>query len=192
MTSRSNGWFFNMIIVSGLRNWTNFFMRGPDSYRTHEYNLRNKMLIGGIIGMTKIRRVLFMNIGFSVLLLISVITLPSVSLASSDYYWCKLEAIVETSHEPETAEYWLERYKVEEILVNRSTGEVTHPGLGNIMFDTIELIHGGDSGNGFKVISRSNNGWQVHYMVVEQYSSAVAKKFLIVEGMTVWRGLCYG
>lgn len=127
---------------------------------------------------------------FGSVFIIATIFFPSCALAYSDYYKCKVTGIADTWGETETAKYWLNRYMDEEIFVDRETGEVKHLGLGNTAYDKLELLHSGDNGNAFKVISRSNNGWQAHYMIVEEYAEDDEKRFLIVTGGTVWRGNC--
>jgi hypothetical protein len=115
---------------------------------------------------------------------------PTISFAGSERYVCKIDGISQSWSDAETIEYWLERYKNEEIVVDRNTGRVQHLGIGNTNYEKIQLLHRGDNDNAFKVISSSNNGWQAHYMVVEEYADELEKRFLIVDGGDVWRGIC--
>ncbi len=106
-------------------------------------------------------------------------------------YVCELKGLLETWGDLKAAENLLKNYKQDKIFVDRKSGRVQHLGLGNTSYESIELLHGGDGGNAFKVVGRSNNGWQVHYMVIEEYAGGEEKRFLILEGGgNVWHGVC--
>jgi hypothetical protein len=131
-----------------------------------------------------------MNKSIASTLLALLAVFPSISLAGDDTYVCKIDGILETWGDAETADYWMKRHMNEEVLVDRNTGQVRHLGVGNTYYEKIQLLHRGDTGNAFKVISSSNNGWQAHYMVVEENADGVEKRFVIVDGGYVWRGIC--
>jgi hypothetical protein len=123
------------------------------------------------------------------IVLMSFIATPS--RGDVDSYVCNLESFLETWGDANTAEYLLKQYKKDDIFVDRKSGIVQHLGLGNTSYQSIELLHRGDSENAFKVVGRSQNGWQAHYMVIEEYAGREEKRFLILEGGgNVWRGVC--
>tara|TARA_R110000796_G_scaffold203552_1_gene319830 strand:- start:844 stop:1221 length:378 start_codon:yes stop_codon:yes gene_type:complete len=115
---------------------------------------------------------------------------PTFVMAYSDYYSCRVTGFADTWQDTSTTEWLMGEYSEETIFADRSTGLVTHMGLGNRHYDNVELIHSGGGGNAFKVIARSNNGWGAYYMVVEEYASADEKRFVIAKDGVVWRGLC--
>lgn len=110
--------------------------------------------------------------------------------ANDSFYTCEVMGLADTWLDAETADYLLQQYREENFFVSKVTGEVQHLGLGNAAYDTLDLLHSGDAENAFKALSSSDNGWQVHFITVQEYAQGESKRFVIVEGGNVWRGLC--
>jgi hypothetical protein len=121
--------------------------------------------------------------------LISVI--PSFAFAAVSFV-CTIEGYYPPSSTTEAL-----GNKDKPIYVDRYTGEITHPWLGNTYYSNIVLLSSGFGGWGFKVISFSPRpdtptagGVASHYVEIETFAEGKGKPFAAISsGVNYW-GTC--
>ncbi len=76
------------------------------------------------------------------------------------------------------------------VAIDRNTGRVIHPSIGNTSFQQVILLNRGSAGWSFKSIADSGNGGNVRYYEVQEFAEGPNKPFVaIADGIAYW-GTC--
>jgi len=76
------------------------------------------------------------------------------------------------------------------VAIDRKTGRVIHPVIGNTSFNYVTLLNEGSDSWSFKVLADSGKGGHVRYYEVHEYDEGAAKPFLAVSDGIVFAGEC--
>lgn len=93
----------------------------------------------------------------------------------------------------ETSKWFADEAKKNTAAIDRKTGRVIHPVIGNTNFAAIEVIHAGSSQNSFKALAQTLPGRRgnfVRYYEVREFHEGFQKPFLAVVDSTVYFGTC--
>ncbi len=66
------------------------------------------------------------------------------------------------------------------VAIDRVTGRVIHPVIGNTSFNNVTLLNEGSASWGFKAIADSGEGGHIRYYEVHEYDEGASKAFLAV------------
>lgn len=116
--------------------------------------------------------------------------LPVAANAGPVSYSCEIEGFRGTVGHPEVSQAWAELHADTTIAIDRTTGQVIHPGLGNINFDSINLIHPGDDERSFAAVAVAGGGNTVFFYEVQEWVESDQKPFTIVGRFNVYWGNC--
>jgi hypothetical protein len=116
---------------------------------------------------------------------------PSLSTAGPTSYSCEIEGFKIPPAEGSEQLEWVGINAMKTTVgIDRMTGRVIHPSIGNTSFNEINLLNFGSSDWSFKVVADDGEGGWVRYYEVEEYSASVQKPFLAVaDGILYW-GSC--
>jgi len=76
------------------------------------------------------------------------------------------------------------------VTINRRTGRVIHPIIGNTNFNNVTLLNEGSASWGFKALADSGEGGHVRYYEVHEYDEGAVKAFLAVADGIAFFGEC--
>ena len=121
--------------------------------------------------------------------------------ATAELYYCDLTDALTMGDEGtlEQSEIRVELLK-SQLVVNRTTGTITHPFFGSEFYSSVEVVDFGSSGSSFKVVAISEEGSPVKVgeapfrnMLVLQvgvYSKSIAKPMILLADTTLVLGTC--
>jgi hypothetical protein len=116
---------------------------------------------------------------------------PSLSTAGPTSYSCEIEGFKISPAEGSEQLEWVGMNAMKTTVgIDRMSGRVIHPSIGNTSFNEIKLLNSGSSDWSFKVVADDGNGGWVRYHEVKEYWLGLDKPFLAVaEGILYW-GSC--
>ena len=76
------------------------------------------------------------------------------------------------------------------VAIDRKTGRVIHPVIGNTSFNNVTLLNEGSASWGFKAFADSGAGGHVRYYEVHEYDVGAVKAFLAVADGIAFLGEC--
>lgn len=76
------------------------------------------------------------------------------------------------------------------VAIDRRTGRVIHPVIGNTSFNSVTLLNEGSASWGFKALADSGEGGHIRYYEVHEYDEGAIKSFLAVADGIAFFGEC--
>ncbi|WBU58729.1 hypothetical protein [Paracoccus sediminicola] len=76
------------------------------------------------------------------------------------------------------------------VAIDRITGRVIHPVIGNTSFSNVTLLNEGSASWGFKALADSGEGGHVRYYEVQEYDEGDVKTFLAIADGIAFFGEC--
>jgi hypothetical protein len=127
------------------------------------------------------------------LLALAVALLPSTGNAGPFSYVCQIEGFqAPPGQDTEGSRYFGEMAMGTPLNIDRDTGRVIHPVIGNESYHTadVTLINRGSEGWSFKAIAGAEFSGHIRYYEVHEYEDGPDKPFLAVaDGVAYW-GTC--
>ena len=116
--------------------------------------------------------------------------IPESPTAGTTNYVCKITDFKSPGEDNEDKHWIGEIAKESMVAIDRATGLVDHPVIGNVSFRNTVLLNKGSSSWNFKVISDSGNGGHVRSYEVHEIDEGVSKGFVAISDGTAFIGSC--
>ncbi|SMX25242.1 hypothetical protein [Boseongicola aestuarii] len=123
---------------------------------------------------------------------LALLFLPGIGLAGPSTYTCEISDYREIDGDTDNslAEFAMES----SVAIDRATGLVIHPTLGNSVYDKVELLSFGSSGWSFRAVAITEGfdgkGGPGAYYEVKEWEDGPKKPMVIVDGGVVFFGEC--
>jgi hypothetical protein len=118
--------------------------------------------------------------------------LPGVPNAGGGSYVCEIDGFqLPPAQDAELLEWVGELAMETTVAIDRETGRVIHPVIGNTSFNDITVLNRGSGSWSFKALADSGDGGHVRYYEVSEYVESAEKPFVVVaDGIAFW-GTCH-
>lgn len=118
------------------------------------------------------------------------IAVSSQCQAGPSSYTCSIENFHSPSSMSKSFDWIGQQAMKSQVGIDRNTGRVIHPVIGNTSFNEVTLLNRGSANWSFKALADSGNGGNVRYYEVHEYSDGAAKPFLAVADGLIYFGWC--
>lgn len=112
----------------------------------------------------------------TIVILIAAVMTLSATAGHAASYRCEIEKVSHSDSDP-TAEWQAETAKKFNVVIDRVSGKVFHPTIGNESFKTIVVLNKGSSENSFKVLSISASRIWIRTYQVQEFVEGNKKPF---------------
>ena len=119
-----------------------------------------------------------------------LLIVPHVLMAGPSSYVCDITDFRIPGTNTENREWVGETAMETTVAIDRRTGRVIHPVIGNTSFNNVTLLNEGSASWGFKAFSDSGEGGNVRYYEVHEYDESAVKTFLAVADGIAFFGEC--
>ena len=124
------------------------------------------------------------------LLLGLLLVVPHSLTAGPSSYVCQITDFKIPGANTENREWVGETAMETAVAIDRETGRVIHPVIGNTSFNSVTLLNEGSDSWGFKALADSGEGGHIRYYEVHEYDEGAVKPFLAVADGIVFFGEC--
>lgn len=124
------------------------------------------------------------------LLLGLLLVAPHGLAAGPSSYVCQIASFKTPGTNTESREWVGETAMETTVAIDRGTGRVIHPVIGNTSFNNVTLLNEGSASWGFKALADSGEGGHVRYYEVHEYDEGAVKAFLAVADGIAFFGEC--
>tara|TARA_R110002049_G_scaffold306707_1_gene505645 strand:+ start:2209 stop:2595 length:387 start_codon:yes stop_codon:yes gene_type:complete len=120
-----------------------------------------------------------------------IVLAPSSISAGISSYICEITDFKMPGADTENREWLGETAMKTSVAIDRRTGRVIHPVIGNTSFNNVTLLNEGSASWSFKVFADSGEGGNVRYYEVHEYDPGATKAFLAVSDGIAFIGECH-
>jgi len=124
------------------------------------------------------------------LLLGLLLIAPHGLMAGSSSYICQITDFKIPGTNTKDREWLGETAMETTVAIDRKTGRVIHPVIGNTNFNNVTLLNEGSASWSFKAFADSGEGGHVRYYEVHEYDEGEAKPFIAVANGVAFLGEC--
>ncbi|MFG6552462.1 hypothetical protein [Sulfitobacter sp. 1A16808] len=123
-------------------------------------------------------------------LLILTLLAPNSLMGGPSSYICEITDFNIPGGDVENREWVGEAAMETTVAIDRKTGRVIHPTIGNASFTNVTVLNEGSPSWGFKVLADSGNGGHIRYYEVHEHDVGATKAFLAVSDGIAFIGRC--
>lgn len=119
-----------------------------------------------------------------------LLVFPQSLMAGLSSYVCEITDFRIPGTDTENEEWVGEAAMETTVAIDRKTGRVIHPTIGNTSFNNVTLLNEGSASWAFKSFADSGEGGHIRYYEVHEYDEGPVKTFLAVASGIAFFGEC--
>jgi len=119
-----------------------------------------------------------------------LLIVPHVLMAGPSSYVCDITDFRSPGTNTEDREWLGETAMKTTVAIDRVTGRVIHPVIGNTSFNSVILLNKGSASWSFRALAGDGQGGHVRYYEVREYDKDEAKPFIAVADGIAFFGEC--